>query len=488
MSQNGTGPLTMGKAKKNAYPPLHLLIEQEGEETRENVFAHAFRIGRDADCDLIIQHSHISRHHLEIDFKDQCWWVHDLESTNGVYVNGKKVMHAPVLDKDELVLGQDGPRLICSYISEAQASAIREVEAQKEVHKKEGLSGEKKRVVGYVVAVILLGVVGFFFGKNELGQQERRKGEALSLFADIRSASVSIADVHAEEEDDRLAKVQKIIELQKQRNEDLEKFRGHLIRLGVYGELDDKVTRQIYSASSLFSENELTLPASFVEEVSESIRQYWLTEEVQTMQAALERANVLKYDSFILKTLQEFGLPQEFFYLPMTISGFDSGKDLLSGFESKAGIWKLSLFSSDSYGLAIPDASSGNVASALDERYEISNSTRAAVSQLHDIYRKEAYASGLLTLALFLQYQQNHVDGKEVEVGTLLADVPDDMESRNLWYIRDRYPYRISDEVYEEVIRVFSAAVIGQDPLVFDLDFSTPTATNMSSNINQAFR
>ena len=472
----------MRKAKNAEYPPLHLIVDVDGEDKREYVFSQSFIIGREDECDLTIQNSHVSRTHVEVDFRDQCWWVHDLESTNGIFVNGKKVQHAPVLDRDLLVLGKDGPRVQCTYISKQEAQSIKAEQVTDSPKK------EKNRVLILSVLVVVLAASGFLFGKNELGKQERFRERALELFSQSRKTNVAIAEVYAGEETDRLARAQQIIELQKTLNNDLESYKGYLIRMGFYADIEDPITQLIYNTASRLSENELTLPIAFVEDVRSCIQKCWLQDQSGSYEAALSSARFANYSSSLLKTLREFGLPQEFFYLPLSISGFDGEKDLLSGFETRAGIWQLTKSSAMSYGLVVEENNERSLLDHVDERYDFSKSTRASAQLLQDIYRQESLASGLLTVALFLQYQKNQAAGKEIEVGTLLADIPDDIDSRNLWYIMERYPYRISEDVYQEVIRVFSAAVIGQDPLVFNLDFSTPTATNMSSNIYRAFR
>ena len=472
----------MLKARNATFPPLHLFVDVEGQQKTEYVFSSTFRIGRDEDCDISIQHSHVSRHHIEVDYRDQCWWLHDLESTNGVFINDKKVQHAPVLDKDVVVLGVGGPRISCTYISKEEATQFK-------AERKEP-SGNRKYLY-YTLAVVLLSVVGFLYGKNELGKQERFREQAIDLFTTVRNTNIAIAEVYAEENVDRLSKAQKIIELQKDRKDDLESYRGYLIRMGFYSELENQTYRLIYSTASQFSENELTLPESFVNEVYNSIQQYWLVENIEAYEAAINTAQFDNYSSTFLKTMREFGLPQEFFYLPLAISGFDSKKDLLSGFEPRAGVWKLSMASARAYGLEVEnDQEMGvlNTGSMEDERYNFVKATKASAKLLHDIYRKEAFASGLLTLALFLQYQEDQANGKEISVGTLLADAPADIDSRNLWYIMDKYPYRFSPEVYQQVVQIFAAAAIGQDPQLFNLDFTTPTATNLSSNIYRAFR
>jgi len=471
----------MLKAKNAVHPPLHLFVDVEGQGKKEYVFSSTFRVGRDEDCDLSIQHSHVSRHHLEMEFRDQCWWLHDLESTNGVFVNEKKVQHAPVLDKDVIVLGVGGPSISCTYISKEEANQFRAERRE---------PAERSKLVYFVIAFILLGVVGFFYGKNELGKQERFREQALSLFTTVRNTNIAIAEVYAEEDADRLSKAQRIIELQKDRKDDLESYRGYLIRMGFYSELGDQIYRLIYSTASQFSENELTLPDAFVNDVYTCIQQYWLVENIEEYEAALNTAQFSNYTSAHSKIMREFGLPQEFFYLPLTISGFDSKKDLLSGFEPQAGAWKLSRASAEMYGLEVENPQEMAVlsSSANDDRYNFVKSTRASAKLLHDIYRKEAFASGLLTVALFLQYQEDQANGKEFSVGSLLTDAPTDIDSRNLWYIMERYPSRISREVYQDVVRIFAAAAIGQDPQLFNLDFTTPTATNLSSNIYRAFQ
>ena len=439
----------MRKAKNAGYPPLHVLVDIDGEERREYVFSNSFKVGREDDCDLTIQHSHVSRNHLEIDFKDQCWWVHDLGSTNGIFVNGKKIQHAPILDKDKLVLGKDGPQMQCTYISKEEAKSIaaekREAQPAKEMN----------RTLIFAILLIALVGSGFLYGKNELGKQERFRERAIEKFSEIRNTNLAISEVYAEEAVDRLARAQKIIELQKVLKADLEAYQGSLIRMGFYAGLEDQVTRLVHSTAFQFSENELTLPASFVQDVNACIQECWLSGDAQMLETALNNAQFSNFTSPLLKTLREYGLPQEFFYLPLSISGFDAEKELLSEFETRAGIWKLTKNSATSYGLVIEERSETSVFNTVDERYDFTKSSRASAQILQDIYRKEAFASGLLTLALFLQYQENQANGENTHVGMLLADIPHDIDSRNLWYIMDKYPYRISGEVYEDVVTCF---------------------------------
>jgi hypothetical protein len=48
-------------------------------------------IGRRPDCDLILQDDAVSGHHARIAWDSDGWEVEDLESTNGTYLNARRV-------------------------------------------------------------------------------------------------------------------------------------------------------------------------------------------------------------------------------------------------------------------------------------------------------------------------------------------------------------------------------------------------------------
>lgn len=62
-------------------------------------------IGRDADNDIPVASEFISRHHAQISFYRDSYWVNDLKSTNGTYVNGKRVQRRRLLNKDVIAIG-----------------------------------------------------------------------------------------------------------------------------------------------------------------------------------------------------------------------------------------------------------------------------------------------------------------------------------------------------------------------------------------------
>ena len=62
-------------------------------------------IGRDADNDIAVASEFISRHHAQVSHYRGAYWVMDLKSTNGTYVNGKRVRRKRLADKDVIALG-----------------------------------------------------------------------------------------------------------------------------------------------------------------------------------------------------------------------------------------------------------------------------------------------------------------------------------------------------------------------------------------------
>jgi len=85
------------------------LIQISGKETGQQfnlAGKEKIGIGRDPQCQIALDDPTVSRNHAEIVCKgEQNIVIRDLGSTNGVYVNGKKIKEEPLHDGDKVLIG-----------------------------------------------------------------------------------------------------------------------------------------------------------------------------------------------------------------------------------------------------------------------------------------------------------------------------------------------------------------------------------------------
>ncbi len=88
---------------------MSLTIEQGPQAGyRFDLTAPVLSIGRGADNDLVLAESGASRHHARLERTSQGWQLVDLASTNGTFVNGRKLgAHEPHLlrPQDRIAIG-----------------------------------------------------------------------------------------------------------------------------------------------------------------------------------------------------------------------------------------------------------------------------------------------------------------------------------------------------------------------------------------------
>lgn len=61
-------------------------------------------IGRRESCDICLDFPNISGKHCELSFRNGYWYIRDLGSTNGIKVNGARVIQRPLRPGDELAV------------------------------------------------------------------------------------------------------------------------------------------------------------------------------------------------------------------------------------------------------------------------------------------------------------------------------------------------------------------------------------------------
>jgi len=87
--------------------PMAKLLVQESDGAREfELVDLEVNIGRELDNTLRLADPSISRHHAVIRLGTAGYEIHDLQSSNGVLLNGNRVPSAPLHDGDRITLGQ----------------------------------------------------------------------------------------------------------------------------------------------------------------------------------------------------------------------------------------------------------------------------------------------------------------------------------------------------------------------------------------------
>ncbi|HEX3052981.1 MAG TPA: FHA domain-containing protein, partial [Aggregatilineaceae bacterium] len=83
-----------------------VLIIQEGEKAgqRWTIREDMLVVGRGGECDLVLPERQVSREHIRIFRQNDGYYLEDLDSKNGTWVNGKQVKATtvPLRDGDEI--------------------------------------------------------------------------------------------------------------------------------------------------------------------------------------------------------------------------------------------------------------------------------------------------------------------------------------------------------------------------------------------------
>ncbi len=93
-------------ARSQSYEPY--LIQISGRETGQmhNLSGRTVKIGRDPTCQILLDDPHVSRLHAEITARGaRDIVIRDAGSTNGVFVNGKKISEQQLNDGDKILIG-----------------------------------------------------------------------------------------------------------------------------------------------------------------------------------------------------------------------------------------------------------------------------------------------------------------------------------------------------------------------------------------------
>lgn len=88
-------------------PEIGWLAVVSGPETGRDYRLHTpTNIGRDGHNQIVLDDDAVSAEHARIKLERKQFVLYDLASTNGTFVNGRRVQKHVLFDKDEIAIGE----------------------------------------------------------------------------------------------------------------------------------------------------------------------------------------------------------------------------------------------------------------------------------------------------------------------------------------------------------------------------------------------
>ena len=474
-------------------PPVYVRVQQGTVWSEERRFTGTFRTGRDPACDLSITEQVVSKVHGEMRCDEGQWWLVDLQSRNGTYLNGERIERALLPSSCKVELGQGGPILWVSvgrpvqvperpsektFVQETPESVTQLVK-RLEKTQDTGEGGAQTRlysqavqritkrhscwylaVIGIVV-VLLVGAVGRVIYQDQ--KIEALRATAGDIFYAMKRVELQVAQLEELVVDSKQAKEMQDILSKRQEIKNLEsKYDRFVKELGLYDANMSEQDRAVFRVVRMFGECEATMPKDFLAEVNKYILLWKRTDRLTN---GIRRAQIHGYTGAVASTMFTRNLPPHFFYLALQESGFDSkavGPKTRVGYAK--GMWQFVPPTAKDFGLKTGPLQHLAEYDPDDERFDFSKATDAAARYIKRIYLTDAQASGLLVIASY-NWGEGHVTG-------LIKQMPLNPQDRNFWQLLKRF--KVPKETYDYVFFIVAAAVIGENPQLFGFDFPAP--------------
>lgn len=94
-------------------PAIQLKRLDFEEEVHKEFSLPVITVGRDQSCEYIVSDEAVSSHHARLSFHHKQWWVEDLNSTNGSFLNNDPItVPTVIISGDELRVGKISIQLI----------------------------------------------------------------------------------------------------------------------------------------------------------------------------------------------------------------------------------------------------------------------------------------------------------------------------------------------------------------------------------------
>ncbi len=445
-------------------------------------FSKPFHIGRDPDCDVQVQDVHVSRRHALVSVARGRWSIRDLQSSNGLLVDGQRVEVAAIEDGLTVILGADGPSVeIYPELAQEEEEKGDEDSIAEKYFKQtpdEEVGGrtlmirqafrkiqqKQKRQYRWVIAavgLIALGAGGYAYYAHQRVLELEAAGR--ETFYSMKAIELHLLELEKEvarsgsEEGRQLLST--LTEQRREREATYDKYAARL-----YGRSLDAKELLILRVTRLFGECEIAAPPEYLREVGRYI-------DIWRSTSRFERGVTLARDSgYTRRIIAEFTarqLPPQYFYLALQESDFlphRSGPPTRWGIAK--GMWQFIPETGQRYGLAIGPLKDSPQYDPRDERLDWQKATSAAARYIKYIYDTDAKASGLLVMASYNWGEHRVIDR--------VKKMPVHPQERNFWKFLEQQGKNLPPETYNYVFSIVSAAVIGENPRLFGFQFDNP--------------
>ena len=445
------------------------------------------RIGRDAGNDIIIQGDSaavVSSRHLEIRCENGAYRVHDLNSTNGTFLNGERVSETNIETRASIRLGAAGPELRFE-IGAAPAANLdrtmmlstravaRAAEAEKEqaaAQQKSGKqheellsqavlqaraardsgssgqthiimrkmlgdaiqrSGKKWKTLVGLLVVMLAAVIAFGYWKIQNLQQEKSG-------IDEQIQKIEVALEQGGQDPEELTRLVERLESYQTRAKGLQE--NLLYRIGGEAQEQAFIQKEINTLMEEFGAETYSIPPEFVEQVNFFIQQFQERDRPH-VERALGRSR--RDLDVIREVLLQENLPPDLAYMVLVESAFLKNSMSPAG---AAGPWQFTAETARAYGMKVNEKA--------DERFDLRKSTKAASRYIRELILD--FGSGSSVMLALAAY--NLGPGK---VKRAIRKVEDPIKQRNFWYL-----YRVRAlpiETRQYVPKIIAGMVIGRN-------------------------
>jgi hypothetical protein len=509
--------------------PLGLAVRIEGPGRPARLFTSTVVIGRGPGCQVRVEGPGVAEHHVQLVVGATCWWVRDLDSPAGTYVDGARASIVPLRGEAQLALGWEGPVLRVTVLpaegigvrsapiaasrpraipapppapgeaapaasaqerpaptptstpTRSHAEFVRHIEGgdgapagpQTMVLRKALLDAKRRSARPYRLALALLAVALAGAGGGFAWQARKLAGlhvTAESLYYSARELDLQtarLAELIGPRADPAL--VAEVAARRARLGRMEAEYDAFVKELGVYAHRpeDEQIMLRV---ARQFGECDANVPAEFLSEVRRYVQRWGASDRLAR---GLRRARDQGYAPAIGRAFTAGGLPRQYLYLALLESDFDDRAiGPATRYGHAKGMWQFIPATGSQYGLRIGPRHGEAVFDAQDDRFDWRKATGAAVKLLRDLSAGEAQGSGLLAMASYNWGSAN--------VRQLITALPESPRERNFWrLLRDR---RVPAETYDYVMSIFSAAVICERPALFGMDVACPEPERTASN------